>query len=1407
MTRSIRFLLPLLLVFASLTALAQQAPLPGQLLLRLAKDADATRIEEQVTGALPAGVHVKEFVPLGEGSHYRKLVVDDAGVPIELLRERMATVAGVEATSPNLPVRYRVAPNDPQYSAQWHMQSINVEPVWNVTTGGAMANGKRIAVGINDTGVQQNHPDLQANLAVAGMAAGDHGTEVAGVVGAVGNNGLGVTGVNWDVDLLSFANTEDLADAFTQFQNCLSARSAFNQSNGTNGHLVVAITVSWGSVGADCGFGEPLFDELGSVGILIITAGANDPIDIDVIDDYPATCAHDNNIVVTSIGPLGEVPYAVGNNTVQLLAPGLDIVTTTTGGDFVTANGNSFAIPHVAGAVALLYSLPCEGFAHLVMNDPVAARDAVKNALLGNTTPVPGGFGVCITGGKLNVHEAFQALSAQCGSFTCDTLTVQMATSAAGDEQYILTDFSGAAIEQGTGASFGFCPLDGCYTVNVTDGNGEPLDGTFTVTDTADAVVASGSIVDGVLTFLHGSTVPGCTDPAALNYDPDANCNDGSCCAGGVIVVNFLTDAQGLSGTVDVTVTLAGNTIHQGPLPVTDLAGTGVSGAQIAFCEAPGCLSITVGASDVPLAASSIIYFLEDQNSFQDVYFTTQEGYLGPVGDLVETCDGVDNDCDGTADEDFFWYPDADGDGWGANVTELVSCTLVPGLVQSTGDCDDADALINPGMPDGCDGADGIDNNCNGQPEDDASTWFADLDGDGWGDEGSIVMACSQQPGTSPDPGDCDDGDSTVFPGAEELCDGLDNDCDGPVDEEFVWYTDADGDGLGDAATALVSCTPVPGGVQVAGDCDDTDPTLLGGLTLAILTENPEEGGTAHYVITQGATVLAGDLDLPLEAQGVGQLDVCLADGCVNITVTPNDVAIFPESYVRLMPGDGFTPFSTVDGFFGSVGTPDAEVCDNLDNDCDGTVDEDFLWYVDADGDGSGDDATVQLSCTPIPDRVQVGGDCDDADPNLTTIGASCDDGDTGTINDIVRPDCTCLGFVQGNCPPGEIEDCNGNCAPAEWVGDGFCDDGSFEWNGNFIVFACPAFANDGGDCGQPCTTEVCDGVDNDCDGLVDESGGTQWFIDTDGDGLGDPLTSLVSCTQPAGYVANPDDNCPALAGVQGDACDDGDPLTQDDVIDATCTCAGTSTVHVALKAWLEGPYDATTGRMRDDLRGAGSVPSAQPYTSAPFNHAGGETVDPAVLTVADANDAIVDWVLVELRDAIAPATILHQRAALIQRDGDVVDTDGGSPVSFAAPGGSYHVALRHRNHFGVMTATAITLGGAPVNIDLTQPTTPVFGSNARKALTGMFPAQAMWAGNTNPDGSLQYIGAGNDRDPILINVGSTTPNNVVGNTYSLRDVNMDGSVRYVGAANDRDPILINVGSTTPNNVRTEQLP
>jgi hypothetical protein len=243
------------------------------------------------------------------------------------------------------------------------------------------------------------------------------------------------------------------------------------------------------------------------------------------------------------------------------------------------------------------------------------------------------------------------------------------------------------------------------------------------------------------------------------------------------------------------------------------------------------------------------------------------------------------------------------------------------------------------------------------------------------------------------------------------------------------------------------------------------------------------------------------------------------------------------------------------------------------------------------------------------------------------------------------------------------------------------------------------------------------------------------------------------------------------------------------------------ATLHA--RVFLEGPY--TTGAMHDSLRSLIDFPLIEPFTAMGYDHingGGGEGIVPQVLNVAG-NDAIVDWVLVELRDADDMGTVVASRSALVQRDGDVVATDGFSPVTLGIGAGAYHVAIRHRNHLGAVTADTARFYSGITQVDLTLLTTQLLGPEAQKQFGAR---QALWAGDVNFDNAVQYTGEGNDRDPILQAIGGVVPTAVV-QGYHRADVNLDGRVKYTGASNDRDPILQNIGGIIPTNIRFGQLP
>ncbi|MCB0813753.1 MAG: hemagglutinin protein, partial [Flavobacteriales bacterium] len=178
----------------------------------------------------------------------------------------------------------------------------------------------------------------------------------------------------------------------------------------------------------------------------------------------------------------------------------------------------------------------------------------------------------------------------------------------------------------------------------------------------------------------------------------------------------------------------------------------------------------------------------------------------------------------------------------------------------------------------------------------------------------------------------------------------------------------------------------------------------------------------------------------------------------------------------------------------------------------------------------------------------------------------------------------------------------------------------------------------------------------------------------------------------------------------------------------------------------------------------------------------------------------------VELRDKNNNASVVSSRAALLQRDGDVVDLDGSSPVTMASGDDQYYVAVRHRNHLGVMTQNALALSGTATSVNFTSAGQATYGSNARKSVTGAFPAQVLWAGNVVVDDQVKYTGTGNDRDLILQAIGGVVPTNTAAG-YLGADVDLNGQVKYTGSDNDRDIILQNIGGVVPTNTRVEQLP
>ena len=360
-------------------------------------------------------------------------------------------------------------PNDSFFEQQWQYinsgqsggtvgADIDIDLAWDITTGGTSADNDEIVVCIIDDGINQTHPDILENLwsnneeipdnsidddnngfidDIIGWnfnennnnvnSGGIHGTPVTGIIGAKGNNGIGVAGINWDVKLMILmpGNVWIESNVLAAYDYPMQMRKKYNETNGKKGAFVVSTNASWG-----VDFGQPdnfplwceFYNELGSHGILSVGATANNNQNIDDVGDMPTACDSDYLITVTNMNHNDEkvIPAGYGLTTIDLGAFGSGTYTTASS-EYGSFGGTSGATPHVTGTVALLYSAPCLNFINYVKSNPAEAAILVKNYILDGVDPNISLEGITVTGGRLNVNNALESLINECSTISVRT--------------------------------------------------------------------------------------------------------------------------------------------------------------------------------------------------------------------------------------------------------------------------------------------------------------------------------------------------------------------------------------------------------------------------------------------------------------------------------------------------------------------------------------------------------------------------------------------------------------------------------------------------------------------------------------------------------------------------------------------------------------------------------------------------------------------------------------------------------------------------------------------------------------------------------------------------------------------------------------------------------------------------
>ncbi len=425
---------------------------PGQLLVQL-KTADS----DQLLPALLLHFSSSSLTvdkQLSKRMNIWLLTFDESTTDADVLLDKIKLHHSVSLAQFNHSVQEReIIPDDPSFTNEWALKNtgqqsgtpgadIKATFAWDITTSGLTALGDTIVVAVVDGGADLGHSDLKlwknhleipyndtdddengyiddyngwnAYMNTGNVPTHDHGTHVAGIAAARGNNGVGVTGVAFNTYVMPVAGSgTNEAIAVIAYDYIFEMRKRYNETNGTSGAFVVVTNSSFGIDG-----GNPvnfplwgaIYDSLGSVGILNVASTANRAWDVDINGDIPTAMTNESIVAVTNSTNTDALnsQAAWGHNSIDLAAPGTSIYSTRQGDSYGYKTGTSMSSPMVSGSIALMYAAAPEATLQQYDENPELVASKFKRYLIASVDTIAGMEGRSVSDGRLNLLNALQ---------------------------------------------------------------------------------------------------------------------------------------------------------------------------------------------------------------------------------------------------------------------------------------------------------------------------------------------------------------------------------------------------------------------------------------------------------------------------------------------------------------------------------------------------------------------------------------------------------------------------------------------------------------------------------------------------------------------------------------------------------------------------------------------------------------------------------------------------------------------------------------------------------------------------------------------------------------------------------------------------------------------------------------